>query len=70
MASKIADLIVTLDTEMTDQARQTIKQMVVEILQELFVETPWLEERVNDLVNGAMEKAMERVRLVNYREGA
>jgi hypothetical protein len=56
-----ANVIVNVGLEPTEAAKQFVRQTVIVVLKELFLETPWLEERVNEVVNQAMASATERL---------
>lgn len=61
MADK--QLTMTVDLDVTEKGRELIRAVVVDVLQELFRDTTWLEERVNQVVNQATERAAKRVGL-------
>jgi hypothetical protein len=65
-----ANIIVNVGLEPTEAAKQFIRQTVIDVLKELFVETPWLEERVNEVVDQTMTRATRQLILASPVERA
>lgn len=58
MAKSDLSVTVNLDVEPTEKAKEFIRSVVVDVLKEMFADSTWLEERVNEATSKAMIKAI------------
>lgn len=58
-----ADITVNVGLEPTEEAKQFVRGLVLEALQELFAENQWVEQRIQEITERAMHKTEGQLRL-------
>ena len=57
------EVTVKINIEVTEKGREIVKGVVIDVLKELFSDTPWLEERVNECVDQAFARKIAHLQV-------